>query len=115
MVSRLLKKMETMSLLKLNKLSNTRNKVIYITLPETEGVFFHERKALSHFEKRYTKRSQLRDFNVDVLRYEDSLQQAITDLETKLKAQQTKHAEMSLASLARLKEDYSLQYKENFK
>ena len=49
------------------------------------------------------KRSQLRDFNVDVLRYEDSLQQAITDLETKLKAQQTKHAEMSLASLARLK------------
>ncbi len=77
--------------------------------------FFHERKALSHFEKRYTKRSQLRDFNVDVLRYEDSLQQAITDLETKLKAQQTKHAEMSLASLARLKEDYSLQYKENFK
>ncbi|WP_457803295.1 kinase-associated lipoprotein B [Staphylococcus aureus] len=82
---------------------------------ETEGVFFHERKALSHFEKRYTKRSQLRDFNVDVLRYEDSLQQAITDLETKLKVQQTKHAEMSLASLARLKEDYSLQYKENFK
>ena len=36
------------------------------------------------------KRSQLRDFNVDVLRYEDSLQQAITDLETKLKAQQNK-------------------------
>ncbi len=29
---------------------------------ETEGVFFHVRKALSHFEKRYTKRSQLRDF-----------------------------------------------------
>ncbi len=23
---------------------------------ETEGVFFHDRKAFSHFEKRYTKR-----------------------------------------------------------
>ncbi len=68
--------------------------MIYITPTETEGVFSMNAKALSHFEKRYTKRSQLRDFNVDVLRYEDSLQQAITDLETKLKAQQTKHAEM---------------------
>ncbi len=112
MVSRLSKKMETMSLLKLTSYQTP----YYLHNPtETEGVFFHERKALSHFEKRYTKRSQLRDFNVDVLRYQDSLQQAITDLETKLKAQQTKHAEMSLASLARLKEDYSLQYKENFK
>ncbi len=81
MVSRLLKKMETMSLLKLNKSSNTQQGDLH-NPTETEGVFFHERKALSHFEKRYTKRSQLRDFNVDVLRYEDSLQQAITDLET---------------------------------
>ncbi|CCJ10629.1 Hypothetical protein SAI4T8_1006650 [Staphylococcus aureus subsp. aureus ST228] len=39
MVSRLLKKMETMSLLKLNKLSNTRNKVIYITLLKLKVYF----------------------------------------------------------------------------
>lgn len=82
---------------------------------DIEGVFFHERKALSHFEKRYAKHSQLRDFNVEEMRYEDSLQQAITNLETKLKESGTAHAEMSLASLERLKEDYSIQYKENFK
>ncbi|MBO1199373.1 kinase [Staphylococcus simiae] len=81
---------------------------------DTEGVFFHERKALSHFEKRYAKRSQLRDFNVEEMRYEDSLQQAITKLENELIESGTTHAEMSLASLARLKEDYSIQYKENF-
>ncbi|EHJ07968.1 sporulation phosphorelay system protein KapB [Staphylococcus simiae] len=81
---------------------------------DTEGVFFHERKALSHFEKRYAKRSQLRDFNVEEMSYEDSLQQAITKLENELKESGTTHAEMSLASLARLKEDYSIQYKKNF-
>lgn len=52
---------------------------------ETEGVFFHERKALSHFEKRYATPSQLREFNVEVIPYEDSLQHAITHLENQLK------------------------------
>ena len=46
---------------------------------QIEGVFFHERKALSHFEKRYATRSQLREFNVETMSYEDSLQQAITN------------------------------------
>ena len=32
----------------------------------TEGVFFHERKALSHFEKRYAKQSQLRNLMLNV-------------------------------------------------
>ncbi len=43
----------------------------------TEGVFFHERKALSHFEKRYAKQSQLREFNVERMSYKTSLQQAL--------------------------------------
>ncbi len=58
MVSRLLKKMETMSLLKLNKLFEHPKQGDLHNPTETEGVFFHDRKALSHFEKRYTKRSQ---------------------------------------------------------
>ncbi|MCG7339429.1 kinase-associated lipoprotein B [Staphylococcus sp. ACRSN] len=80
----------------------------------TENVFFHERKALSQFEKRYAAKSQLRTFNVEQLDYTTSLQQAITSLEEKLKEQNTPHAHKSLDNLQRLKEDYRLQYKQNF-
>ncbi|MCE5096477.1 sporulation phosphorelay system protein KapB [Staphylococcus devriesei] len=45
---------------------------------KVEGVFFHERLALSHYEKRYATRSKLREFNVEEMKYEESLQQAIT-------------------------------------
>ena len=81
---------------------------------ETKGVYFHERKALSHFEKRYAKRSQLREFNVEEMNYEDSLQQAITDLEHQLKDDDSEHARLSLKNLNELKEDYSIQYKREF-
>ena len=68
---------------------------------ETEGVFFHERKALSHFEKRY-------------IPYEDSLQHAITHLENQLKKEETTYSRLSLNNLNRLKEDYAIQYKRHF-
>ena len=57
--------------------------------------FFHERKALSHFEKRYATPSQLREFNVEVIPYEDSLQHAITHLENQLK-EETTYSRLSL-------------------
>ena len=79
---------------------------------ETEGVFFHERKALSHFEKRYATPSQLREFNVEVIPYEDSLQHAITHLENQLKRGKRIHD--CLKNLNRLKEDYAIQYKRHF-
>ena len=66
---------------------------------QTEGVFFHERRALSHFEKRYATRSQLREFNVEEMTYEASLQQAI---------------KQALNNLENLKNDYSIQYKQKF-
>lgn len=81
---------------------------------ESTGVFFHERKALSHYEKRYAKRSQLRDFNVEKMSYEDSLQQAITNLEAQLKEKNDTHATRSLQNLDQLKDDYSIQYKQKF-
>lgn len=81
---------------------------------QTEGVFFHERKALSHYEKRYAKRSQLRDFNVEPMKYEASLQQALTKLEQQLLEEDTDYAKKSLENLQQLKADYSRQYKENF-
>ncbi|MCD8914324.1 kinase-associated lipoprotein B [Staphylococcus simulans] len=79
-----------------------------------DGVFFHERRALSHYEKRFTPRSKLRDFNVETLDYVDSLQQAITDLEEQLQQQDTEHAKHSLENLNTLKKDYSVQYKKTF-
>ncbi|MCE5006855.1 sporulation phosphorelay system protein KapB [Staphylococcus equorum] len=81
---------------------------------ETENVFFHERKALSHFEKRYTTKSHLKSFTEDELPYEQSLQQAITKLELKLKDQDTLHAKKSLENIQQLKKDYAIQYKQNF-
>lgn len=81
---------------------------------ETSNVFFHERKALSQFEKRYTSKSKLRPFNVEELDYIQSLQFAITNLENKLKEENTEFAQYSLANLAQLKKDYSIQYKQIF-
>ncbi|HLR18528.1 MAG TPA: sporulation phosphorelay system protein KapB [Staphylococcus sp.] len=81
---------------------------------ETENVFFHERKALSCFEKRYTVKSRLKPFTDDELPYAESLQKAITNLELKLKEQGTLHAKKSLDNLQELKKDYAIQYKQNF-
>ena len=81
---------------------------------QTEGVFFHERHALSHFEKRYATRSQLREFNVEEMTYEASLQQAITKMENDLKQQNTEFAKQALNNLENLKNDYSIQYKQKF-
>lgn len=81
---------------------------------QTEGVFFHERRALSHYEKRYATRSQLREFNVEEMTYEASLQQAITKMENDLKQQNTEFAKLALNNLENLKNDYSIQYKQKF-
>ncbi|MGW8028958.1 sporulation phosphorelay system protein KapB [Staphylococcus xylosus] len=81
---------------------------------ETENVFFHERKALSHYEKRYTTKSHLREFNAEIMPYTESLQRAISKLEAQLKGQDTLHTTMSIDNLQRLKHDYSIQYKQNF-
>ena len=63
--------------------------------------------------KTICKRSQLREFNVEEMNYEDSLQQAITDLEHQLKDDDSEHARLSLKNLNELKEDYSIHIKEN--
>ncbi|MGV3243527.1 sporulation phosphorelay system protein KapB [Staphylococcus sp. 11261D007BR] len=81
---------------------------------EVEGVFFHERKALSLYEKRYTPKSRLKPFEEAQEDYVVSLQNAITQLETQLKASSTPYAEASLQCLNNLKEDYTRQYKYEF-
>ena len=81
---------------------------------EVEGVFFHERKALSLYEKRFTTKSKLKPFEDEIMPYTDSLQQAITMLENKLKTSDTPFNQQSLACLEALKSDYARQYKINF-
>ncbi|MCU5745954.1 kinase-associated lipoprotein B [Staphylococcus sp. SQ8-PEA] len=81
---------------------------------ETSGVFFHERKALSQYEKRYASPSQLKAFDVQELPYKASLQQAISELEAKLTEKNDAHAKLSLKNLNQLKADYATQYKCDF-
>ncbi|TJY15521.1 kinase-associated lipoprotein B [Staphylococcus chromogenes] len=81
---------------------------------EVEGVFFHERKALSLYEKRFTTKSKLKPFEDEIMPYTDSLQQAITTLEIKLNTSDTPFNQQSLACLEALKTDYARQYKINF-
>src|SRR5699024_2993613 len=69
----------------------------------TENVFFHERKALSQFEKRYTSKSKLRPFNVEEMPYIASLQLAISNLESKLKAENTRSEERRVGKENRYK------------
>ena len=89
-------------LFKLNRSLNIKTR--RLTSPKrNEQCLFHERKALSQFEKRYTSKSKLRPFNVEELDYIQSLQFAITNLENKLKEENTEFAQYSLANLAQLK------------
>ena len=46
--------------------------------------------------------------------YEASLQQALSALEDSLKEQNDDYAQRALENLSRIKEDYTLQYKQNF-
>ena len=45
----------------------------------------------------------VRDFNVEEMKYEDSLQQAITQMENELKQQHTEYAKLALDNLNSLK------------
>ena len=81
---------------------------------EVEGVFFHERKALSLYEKRYTTQSKLKPFDDEIVPYTQSLQEAITTLENKLKTEDTPFNQQSLTCLKTLKTDYARQYKIKF-
>ncbi|KIX90608.1 kinase [Staphylococcus microti] len=82
---------------------------------EVEGVFFHERKALSLYEKRYTSQSKLKPFDGERQDYTDSLQQALTALETELHQTDTPYTRTALQCLENLKVDYGRQYKVSFK
>ncbi|WP_239748087.1 MULTISPECIES: kinase-associated lipoprotein B [unclassified Mammaliicoccus] len=81
---------------------------------EVENVFFHERKALSQFEKRYTTAQFLKEYPYDVSNYIDSLKTSLAELEEKMIKRNNAYSEQALKCIEQLKIDYSRQYKANF-
>ncbi|MCJ1778465.1 kinase-associated lipoprotein B [Mammaliicoccus sciuri] len=81
---------------------------------EVENVFFHERKALSQFEKRYTTEQFLKEYQHDVPNYTDSLKSSLAELEEKMIKRNNAYSEQALKCIEQLKIDYSRQYKANF-
>lgn len=81
---------------------------------EVENVFFHERKALSHKEKRVVDENLLKPYTDEVLPYVDSLIQAVSKMEQKLKNEDTPFNRKALATLSNIKCDYERQYKFSF-
>ncbi|MEB7723794.1 sporulation phosphorelay system protein KapB [Mammaliicoccus fleurettii] len=80
---------------------------------EVENVFFHERKALSQFEKRYTTTQFLKAYNEEVPNYIESLKSSIYELEEKMKKKNNAYSDQALKCIEQLKKDYSRQYKVN--
>ncbi|WP_323702914.1 sporulation phosphorelay system protein KapB [Mammaliicoccus sp. Dog046] len=81
---------------------------------EVENVFFHERKALSQFEKRYTTAQFLKAYQSEVPNYIDSLKQSLYELEEKMKQRNNAYSLQALKCIEQLKVDYEQQYKTNF-
>ena len=70
---------------------------------EVDNVFFHERKALSQYEKRYTTAQFLKEYQAEVPSYIESL-----------KERNNAYSEQALKCIEQLKKDYSRQYKSDF-
>ncbi|MCR1873592.1 kinase-associated lipoprotein B [Mammaliicoccus lentus] len=81
---------------------------------EVDNVFFHERKALSQYEKRYTTAQFLKEYQADVPSYIESLKNSLYELEEKMKERNNAYSEQALKCIEQLKKDYSRQYKSDF-
>lgn len=81
---------------------------------EVENVFFHERKALSYKEKRVVDENLLKPYTDAVLPYVESLIQAVSKMEQKLKNEDTLFNRKALDTLSNIKYDYERQYKFSF-
>lgn len=81
---------------------------------EVNDVFFHERKALSQYEKRYTSSQFLKPYDLEKLDYIQSLQYSLSEIENKMKEKNSPYHLQSLKCIEQLKVDYSRQYKTKF-
>ena len=69
---------------------------------QTEGVAFHERKALAHKEKMNARKRDTLAYNGEVPSYVDSLKEAVDKMKARLQAEDTDFNQLSLARLADL-------------
>ncbi|WP_280769017.1 kinase-associated lipoprotein B [Salipaludibacillus daqingensis] len=72
----------------------------------TDVPLFHERKALSKFEKTNIPLSHLKAFHEEVPEYEKSLKQALKEQKLSLKEDESAWATKSLEAIASLEKDY---------
>lgn len=80
-------------------------------LGETEGVFFHDRKAMAHYEKINIPKSAVRSHEGAVPDYRSSLQEALEDLKQKLSEKDDDYNKKALERLQELEEnDYTKSY-----
>lgn len=77
-------------------------------MKKTEGVFFHERKALAFHEKMNVKKPAIHPYNETVPDYKESLKIAVAAYRNKLLKEDTAYSKKALDALHRLdKEVYS--------
>ena len=81
---------------------------------EVDVPFFHERKALAHYEQANIPESAVHPFDGEAADYNDSLIAAVAKLENRLKAKNDEFSERSLKALNAVKKEYSLMYKISF-
>lgn len=74
-------------------------------MKETEGVFFHERKALAHREKMNVKKPAVHPYNANVPEYKESLKDALKTYREKLQKEDTKYNRLALETLTRLEDE----------
>ncbi|API90934.1 MULTISPECIES: kinase-associated lipoprotein B [Virgibacillus] len=73
---------------------------------QTEGVFFHERKALAFGEKTNVKKAAVHRFTETVPDYADSLKQAVEEYKQKLSQEDSAYNQAALTCLNRLEKAY---------
>ncbi|GGD06408.1 kinase-associated lipoprotein B [Pontibacillus salipaludis] len=73
---------------------------------QTENVFFHQRKALSQYEKANVSKSAVHLYEDEVPSYEDSLKQALNNLKEKLNKKDDDFSKLALQRVDELEHQY---------
>jgi kinase-associated protein B len=76
--------------------------------------FFHERKALAHYERANIPKQMVKPYEGEVPDYKESLQQAFYHLKEELKQEATPFAEKSLLALQSIQKEYEFMYRLTF-
>ena len=75
---------------------------------ETEGVFFHERKALAYREQANVPKNMVKPYSGEMPDYTVSLKQAVKAMKEKLQMEDTPFNSKSLDAHQRLEEEYKI-------